>query len=241
MLNDRTVTLTEGVAILNSIGQLNRVDCTKYCEFEGKKLKSCNLPEKLVSEIKKILSDGELIVYPTDTIYTIGADIFDEQSVKKVYMAKKRPFDMPVSVSVLDEKMAARIARPNKAALRLMKELMPGPLIILVEKNEDVPDLLTAGASTVGIRMPDHPVAREILRAYGPLTSASANKHSSSNPVTIEQCMKELGESVSMYIDCGKHMIGQQSTIVDTTDDTFPVVRKGPIPEERILEVLAAI
>lgn len=220
---------------------MNRVDCEKYCEFEGKQPKSSNLPEKLLLDVKRVLSDGELIVYPTDTIYCIGSDIFDEQAVKKVYMSKNRPFDMPLSVSVLDEKMASRIAHLNKAAKTLIRELMPGPLIILAEKNGDVPDLLTAGSSTVGIRMPDHPVAREIMKSYGPLTSASANKHSSSNPVSVEQCMKELGQSISLYMDCGSHMIGRQSTIVDTTDDTFPIVRSGPIPEERILEALGTI
>ncbi len=229
------------MAALNSIGQLNKVDCKQYCEFEGHEPKSCSIPEKLLSEIKRRLTEGELIVYPTDTIYTIGSDIFDEQAVKKVYMAKKRPFDMPLSVSVLDEKMASRIAHLNKAARLLIKELMPGPLIILAEKTGDVPDLLTAGGSTVGFRMPNHPIAREIIKAYGPLTSASANKHSSSNPVSIEQCMKELGQDVSMYLDCGRNHVGVQSTIVDTTDDTFPIVRKGPVPEERILEVLASI
>lgn len=229
------------MASLNSIGQLKKIDCRKYCEFEGSNPKSCALPEKLISEISKTLSGGELIVYPTDTIYTIGADIFDEQSVKKVYMSKKRPFDMPVSVSVLDEKMADRIAHLNKAARLLIKEFMPGPLIILAEKKGEVPALLTAGSNTIGIRMPDHPVAREILSTYGPLTSASANKHSSSNPFTVEQCMKELGTAVSMYLDCGKSRLGIQSTIVDTTDDNFPIVRKGPVPEERILEVLASI
>ena len=148
---------------------------------------------------------------------------------------------MPVSVSVLDEKMADRIAHLNKAARLLIKEFMPGPLIILAEKKGEVSDLLTAGSSTVGIRMPDHPVAREILSSFGPLTSASANKHSSTNPFTVEQSMKELGSAISMYLDCGKSRLGIQSTIVDTTDDTFPIVRKGPVPEERILEVLGSI
>lgn len=229
------------MAALNSIGQLKKTDCKKYCEFEGNKPVSSSLPAKLVEDIGKILDDGELIVYPTDTIYCIGADIFDEQSVKRVYMAKKRPFDMPLSVSVLDEKMAAKIAHLNKAAKLLIKELMPGPLIILVEKKEDVPDLLTAGSSTVGIRMPTHPVAREIMKSHGPLTSASANKHSSTNPSSIEQCMKELGGSISLYLDCGKNASNRQSTIVDTTDDTFPIVRTGPVPEERILEVLSSL
>lgn len=226
---------------MNSTGQLRKIDCRKYYQFEEGKPGSGSLPGKVLEEIRNAVSNGQLIVYPSDTIYCIGADIYDEQSVKKVYMAKKRPFDMALSVSVLDEQMAGRIARLNKAARILIKELMPGPLIILVEKREDVPDLLTAGSSTVGLRMPDHPVVREILSECGPLTSASANKHSSSNPVMIEQCMKELGDSVSLYLDFGKNASSVQSTIVDTTDDTFPIVRKGPVSEERILEALASI
>ncbi len=229
------------MAALNSISQLKKIDCRKYCEFDGDIPRSSSLPEKLLADVSSTISDGGLIVYPTDTIYCIGADIFDQQSVKRVYMAKRRPFDMPISVSVLDEKMANRIAHLNKAARLLMKELMPGPLIILAEKREDVPELLTAGTGTVGIRMPDHPVAREIIRAAGPLTSASANLHSSSSPVLVEQCMKELGGEISLYLDCGRNALGAQSTIVDTTDDTFPIVREGPVPEERILEVLASI
>ncbi|MEM3851626.1 MAG: L-threonylcarbamoyladenylate synthase [Methanomassiliicoccales archaeon] len=217
------------------------MDVRKYCTFNGNKVVSCRLPEQLMEEIGSVLKDGGMVVYPTDTIYCIGTDIFDEHSVKRVFMMKQRPFDMPISVCVGSRQMANRIANLNRAARKLIEELMPGPLIILAEKKGDVPDLLTAGTATVGIRIPDHPLARGLLENYGPMTSASANKHSKPDPSTVDQAMKDLGDAIDIYIDCGKTLYGQQSTIVDTTDESYPIVRKGPIPEEKIREVLSQL
>jgi L-threonylcarbamoyladenylate synthase len=220
---------------------LKILDLKKYCTFSGNRAVSCSVPEETIEEISSVIRDGGLVVYPTDTIYCIGADIFDEHSLKKVFMAKQRPFDMPISVCVSSRKMAMRIANLNRAARRLMETLMPGPLIILAEKKGDVPDLLTAGSSTVGIRIPDHPLARSLIEACGPITSASANKHAGQDPSAVEQSIKDLGENIDIYIDCGKTLHGRQSTIVDTTDESYPIVRQGPVPEDKIREVLSSL
>lgn len=219
---------------------MKRLDFKRYCTFNNERVVNCSPPAELIDEISSTVRDGGLIVYPTDTIYCIGADIFDEHAVKKVFTAKQRPFDMPLAVSVSSRKMAMQIANLNRVARKLMESLMPGPLIILAEKKGDVPDLLTAGGSTVGLRIPDHPLARTIIDACGPITSASANRHSKPEPSTVEQPFEEFGKEIDIYIDCGRTLYGRQSTIVDTTDANCPVVRKGPVNEERIREVLSS-
>ncbi len=202
---------------------------------------NCTLPADILGEILGALRSGQLIVYPSDTIYCIGADIYDEQSVKKVFMAKNRPFDMPVSVCVPNPKVASEVGYIDRIARKLMDEFMPGPLIMLVDKKEDVPDLLTAGTNTVGIRIPSHPLPLRIMEEFGPLTSASANLHSKQSPVTVESCRKDLGSKISIYLDCGRTKYGVQSTIVDATGGSLKVVREGPIERSRIEEFLTKI
>jgi L-threonylcarbamoyladenylate synthase len=220
---------------------LKQIDCSGYCEFEDDQPVKCNIPSDTLREIVDTLHGGNLIVYPSDTIYCIGADIYDEQSVKKVFMAKKRPFDMPISVCVPNFKSALEVGYIDRTARMIMEKFMPGPLIILVDKKEDVPDLLTAGTNTVGIRIPAHPLALNIMEEFGPITSASANLHSKRSPVTIDICKKDLSSKISIYLDCGRTKYGVQSTIVDATGDTLKVVREGPIRRSKIEEFLTTI
>jgi L-threonylcarbamoyladenylate synthase len=221
--------------------RLKQIDCSGYCEFEDGQPVKCNIPSDTLSEIVDALHGGNLIVYPSDTIYCIGADIYDEQSVKKVFMAKRRPFDMPISVCVPDFKSAQEVGYIDRTARRIMEEFMPGPLIILVDKKEDVPDLLTAGSNTVGIRIPAHPIALKIMEEFGPITSASANLHSKKAPATIEPCRKDLSSKISIYLNCGRTKHGIQSTIVDATGDTLKIVREGPIKRSKIEEFLTSM
>jgi len=213
---------------------LKKIDCKRYCKKSEGKIRSCDIPSELMDEMVSTVQDGRLIVYPTDTIYCIGASISDEKSLKKVFLAKKRPFDMPVAVCVSDMEMASTVAYLTPVVKKLIQQFMPGPLIVLAERREGVSDLLTAGSRTVGFRIPDHAFALQLIRKCGPITSASANLHSNASPVTVQQSMRELGENVDLYIDCGRTFYRKQSTIVDTTVEGCPVVRRGPIPEEEI-------
>ena len=193
-----------------------------------------------VNEAVAEIAEGNLIVYPTETVYGIGADIFNEVAVKNLFLAKRRPFDMALSVAVSDKKMMESIAILDDNADKLVKAFLPGPLTIIIEKKPDVPDLVTAMSRKVGIRMPDHPVAREVIRRSGPVVATSANLHSHPDATDIDAAVKDLGESVSMYMDSGPSKLKRPSTIVWIMKGDVEIIRQGAITIKDIEEVLNA-
>ena len=184
------------------------------------------------------IAAGNLIVYPTDTVYGIGADIYNEVAVKNLYLAKRRPFDMALSVAVADRKMMESVAILNETADKLIKAFLPGPLTISIKKNPEVRDIVTAGAQKVGIRIPDHPIALEIARRSGPIVATSANIHFQPDAIDIGMATAALGNSVSTYIDAGHSPSGKPSTIIWIKDKEYEIIRQGPITEDMIKEVL---
>lgn len=184
------------------------------------------------------IAAGNLIVYPTDTVYGIGADIYNEVAVKNLYLAKRRPFDMALSVAVADKKMMESVAILNETADKLIKAFLPGPLTIIIKKNPEVPDIVTAGSQKVGIRIPDHPIALEIARRSGPIVATSANIHFQPDAIDIGMATAALGNSVSTYIDAGHSPSGKPSTIIWIKDKEYEIIRQGPITEDMIKEVL---
>lgn len=198
----------------------------------------CDLSEKELEEVVAVLKEGELIVYPTDTLYGIGADPFNESSVKKVFLAKERPFDMPLSIAVSNEKMMESVAVLNDNARRLIRRFMPGALTIMLTRKPTIPDILTSGANQVGIRIPNHPLAIRLIDRFGPVTSTSANLHSHKDPVDARMPMKDLKDSVKICIDCGRTAKAEPSTIVDVSEGTVEVIRKGAISQEEIEDAL---
>lgn len=191
-----------------------------------------------LEHILSTLRFGRLVVYPTETVYGLGADPFDETAVKRVFLAKRRPFDMPLSIAVSDISVAEHVAELDENAYRLAKAFLPGPLTLLVKKRPVLPDIVTASLPEVGIRIPDHPVALRMLEDFGPIVSTSANVHSHPNPVTVEEAMADLGQSVATYVDGGPCKVGTPSTIVQIIDGTVEVIRYGAIPKEKIEDVL---
>ena len=184
------------------------------------------------------IAAGNLIVYPTDTVYGIGADIYNEVAVKNLYLAKRRPFDMALSVAVADRKMMESVAILNETADKLIKAFLPGPLTIIIKKNPEVPDIVTAGSQKVGIRIPEHPIALEIARRSGPIVATSANIHFQPDAIDIGMATAALGNSVSTYIDAGHSPSGKPSTIIWIKDKEYEIIRQGPITEDMIKEVL---
>lgn len=193
-----------------------------------------DLPENKLEEVIEALKAGELVVYPTETVYGLGANALDEAAVKRVYMVKKRPFDMPLSVAVRDLAMLEEIAILDDRERRLVKRFMPGPLTLLVTKRPIIPDILTSASVEVGVRIPDHPFALRLIERFGPLTSTSANLHSRPNPVNATEVMQELGDSIRFYLDCGVPKLGKPSTIVQVNDGGIEVIRRGPVSIEEI-------
>ena len=202
------------------------------CMSKGKA--ECALPEAEIANVVSELKAGKLIVYPTETLYGLGANAFDESAVKHVFVIKNRPFDMPLSIAVSGIEMLESVAVLDKTSRKLAQKLMPGPITLILTKKPNVPDIVTAGSDEVGIRMPDHPLALQIIRRAGPITSTSANLHSKPNPTAVGSMVKEFGDAISTYVDCGKTKLGKRSTIVAVHDGEIEIIRSGVVTKKEI-------
>ena len=211
--------------------KIAKCDCTDISNPKNK---------ELIKEAAKEIASGNIIVYPTETVYGIGADIYNEVAAKNVFRAKNRPFDMALSVAVSDRRMMEKIAVLDEKADKLIKAFLPGPLTIIIEKRPEVPDLVTSMSKKVGIRMPDHPIALEIIKKTGPIVATSANLHSHPDATDIDSAVKDLGSSVSLYIDAGPSKLKRPSTIVWIMKGEVEIVRQGAITIKEIEDVLNA-
>jgi len=184
-----------------------------------------------VDEAAELVDDGGVVVYPTETVYGAGADALDAGAVERVYEAKERPRDSPVSVAVADVADINNFAHLDGAAREFAEALLPGPVTPLVPRRDDVPDVVTAGGELVGVRVPDDETALALLRETGPLTSTSANV-SGEPSVTRPDELGEFGDRADGVLDDGPRDStgGAGSTVVDTT--TWEVVREGAAYEE---------
>jgi len=190
-----------------------------------------------LSNAIKALKSGNLIVYPTDTLYALGADIFNDGSVTKVFEVKKRPFSYPLPVAVADFTAISKIAYTNDVVKQVVEHFLPGPLAIILRKKESVSSLVTGDLDNIAVRIPNNKIALKILSAYGPLTVTSANIHGEDTPYEINDIMMQFTTDISLYLDDGK-LDAKPSTIVDLTLEKPRVVRKGTITLEKILDVI---
>ena len=185
-----------------------------------------------------VLKTGGLVAFPTDTVYGVGALAFDEKAIESIYTAKDRPVEkaIPILISDADELDKVAIDIPA-AALRLASRFWPGPLTILVPKRTDLPESVSATA-TVGVRVPDHQVARALLRATGPMAVTSANISGAQSPVSAEEVFEQLGGRIPVIVDGGKTPGGVPSTLVDCTTPELRILREGPIRLEDLRSAL---
>jgi L-threonylcarbamoyladenylate synthase len=187
-------------------------------------------PEAL-AEAARVLAQGGLVAFPTETVYGLGANALDARAVAKIFVAKGRPSSNPLIVHVEDEAAARALARRwPEAAARLAAAHWPGPLTLVVEKTDAIPDVVTAGGHTVGLRVPAHPVALALLRACRlPLAAPSANRSEAISPTTARHVADSLGPSVPdlLILDGGPCLVGIESTVVDVTGATPVVLRRG--------------
>lgn len=161
------------------------------------------------------LEKGELIVYPTDTVYGIGADATSKEAVKKVFDAKERPLSMPISVLVSDFEMLKKYAEIDDDQMKILDENLPGPFTFILKPK--LP--LHVSGSNVGFRIPNH-WCTNIVKKFGkPITTTSANKHKSLTPTNLENVKEELGDSISVYIDDGI-LDAKPSKVIDLTDNS---------------------
>ncbi len=187
-----------------------------------------------LAEAVEVLASGALVVYPTETVYGLGADPFRPAAVDALYAAKGRPRDQPVSVLVATVEEARRLARFNPAAEYLWRHFMPGPLTILLEPREEAPKPPVTAGGLLGLRMADHPVALALVRAHGPLTATSANRHGQPSPRDVSAAVGQLATAAALYIDAGPCPLGVESTVVDASSGKVMVKREGALVRERL-------
>jgi L-threonylcarbamoyladenylate synthase len=185
----------------------------------------------------RLLHAHGLVAFPTETFYGLGANALDEAAVARVFHAKGRPADKPLLVLVDSLKMVGRVARDvSPLGRRLMARYWPGALTLVLRAHADLPDALTAGTGTIGVRLSGHPVARALVSALGgPVTAPSANLHGAASPRTADEVIAGLGTRVDLVLDGGATPGGPASTLLDLTRTPPVVLRAGavvPVPED---------
>ena len=188
------------------------------------------------------LAAGRLVAFPTETVYGLGADALDPHAVARVFAAKGRPTDHPLICHVASaEGLAPLVAAVSPAAQVLADAFWPGPLTLVMPRSAAVPDAVTGGRATVAVRVPAHPVALSLLRAFGgPVAAPSANRFGRPSPTTAADVEDELGGDVDVILDGGPCAIGVESTVLDLTTDPPQVLRPGGISAEQVAQVLGA-
>lgn len=165
----------------------------------------------IIKKAVSVLMHDGLVVYPTETVYGLGADAFSEEAIQRVYEAKKRPLGMPVSIAVSDQDMLGGVARTEPWMDRFFETFLPGPVTVVLPARNCVPEVLTGGTGMIGIRMPAHPLALQLIAAFdGPITATSANLHGAKDPQTPDECTVPH----ELLIDGGR-LPGTPSTVVD--------------------------
>lgn len=177
----------------------------------------------------KAIREGELVVYPTETVYGLGGDALSTDAVRQVFAAKDRDPREPISLAVPDVDSAFEYTRPSARERRFMREYLPGPVTVVVERSSEVPDVLTAGRERVGVRVPNHDVARSLLKRTPPVTSTSANVSGTPSVVRVGDLDPAIEAAASVVIDDGETP-GIASTVVDLAGNE--VLREGPLAEE---------
>ncbi len=187
-----------------------------------------------------ILRSGGLVAFPTETVYGLGADASNTAAVARIFAAKGRPADHPLIVHLASaDSLGEWAASVPPLAVAFAAECWPGPLTMVLRRAARVPDAVTGGLPTVGLRVPAHPLALELLRAFGGgIAAPSANRFGSVSPTTAEHVRAGLGDRVDLVLDGGPCEVGVESTIVDLSGDAPAILRPGGLPRER-LEAIA--
>lgn len=195
-----------------------------------------------INKAVSILQSGGLVAFPTETVYGLGADAANGEAVKKIFAAKGRPAHHPLIVHLsCIEQIVAWASEVPPSVYRLADAFWPGPLTILLHKHASVRDEVTGGQSTVGVRLPNHPVARALLQAFGKgIAAPSANKFTCISPTSSGAVLAELGEQVDLILEGGACAVGLESTILDLSREVPAILRPGMIRADEIAEVLGS-
>lgn len=194
--------------------------------------------EQELREAGKIIREGGLVAFPTETVYGLGADAMNEEAVRNIFAAKGRPADNPLIVHVCDRDMVDRVCFVSETAQKLMDAFWPGPITLLLPKKDCVPTATTAGLPTVGVRMPDHPAALALIRESGvPIAAPSANLSGRPSPTTAKHVYEDMNGRIEMILDGGDCRVGVESTVLDVFGPEPVVFRPGAVTPEMVAAV----
>ena len=204
---------------------------------------TCLIDASDISRAAALIRSGELVAFPTETVYGLGANALDIRAIAKIYSAKGRPPESPLIVHVDSIAMARGLVRewPPEAGA-LAQRFWPGPLTLVLPKQPVIPDSVTAGLDTVGIRMPANEIALALIRAAGvPIAAPSANRFTELSATTAAHVRQSLGKHVAMILDGGRTTVGIESTVVSLAGSRAVLLRLGMVTQAEIEEVLGAL
>ncbi len=196
-----------------------------------------------IKEAAERIRMGQVVAFPTETVYGLGADAFNEKAVAQIFEIKNRPYFDPLIVHISEMNMLHDVAvNISSASKKIMEIFWPGPLTLIFEKKKNISDLVTSGLSTVAVRMPSHPIALELIRqAKTPIAAPSANPFGYLSPTCAAHVEKQLGDKVDYILDGGNCSTGIESTILDLTTGSPSILRLGGMDYEKIEDLLGEV
>lgn len=207
------------------------------------KLQNNEQDAEVMAQAAKLIQAGEVVAFPTETVYGLGANGLNSEAVAKIFAAKGRPNDNPLILHIADVKdVEALTTGLNENAKALMEAFWPGPLTLVINKSEIVPDVVSAGLPTVAVRYPANKFAQQLIKACGcPVAAPSANISGRPSPTNAQDVWEDMQGKVAAVLDGGNCGIGLESTVVDTTEPVPVILRPGGITYEMLTEVLGAV
>ena len=192
----------------------------------------------VIEQALEILSHGGLVAFPTDTVYGVGGLAFDPHTIQEIFLAKGRPAEKAIPILLGDRAQLPLVTTGiNPLGQRLAERFWPGPLTLVVRRHPNLPENISMLA-TIGVRMPDHPLAIELLKRAGPLAVSSANLSGASDSSSVQEVLAQLGGRIPLILDGGRTAGGQPSTVVDCTGPEPVILRQGPVTLEQIQAAL---
>ena len=200
-------------------------------------------PTTMIDQAVQLLRAGRLVAFPTETVYGLGADATSADAVRRIFAAKGRPATNPLIVHVADIDAARRYTTNwSDVAPTLAAAWWPGPLTLVLAKHSSIVSEATAGLQTVGVRVPDHPIALDLLRAFGGAVAApSANRSNRVSPTTAQHVRDELGDAVDLVLDGGPCAVGIESTVLDLTGDVPTILRPGGVSKKQLEFIVGTV
>jgi len=202
-----------------------------------------NVSEQNIKLCAGVIKNGDLVAFPTETVYGLGANALDEGSVAKIFAIKGRPEDNPLIVHVASvDEVKPLVKNIPDIFQRLVSKYWPGPLTLIMKKSSIIPDNVTAGLDTVAIRMPVHPAALALIRAFGgPVAAPSANPSGKPSPTKASHVLNDIGGKISYILDGGDCEVGIESTVLDISGETPKILRPGRVTYDELKEILGNI